>query len=454
MRPRNRIEKEVVSLSKNLGRGMTEAQTKWVFEKAMEHLIFVTNKKGWCSVCGHEFQTSPKEYVTKNEIECPHCHPKGKVIQSPKTRHSDDMYVQILTTCKDWQVIRYFYVDWRSAKGQDVWLHTREVFQKWCRPGTKMITLGANLLAYPYRTRCPFSIWSDFSVKTGDWHREWMQVNIYPRTKILPAYRKLGFSGKIPDGLDAELFFGKVFSNPFTEMLYKTKQDSLLQEAVMYDELVNKYWKTFRVALRHHFKFDSLKDYLDYLGMLTKLKLDLHNPKYVAPEDWHAMHETVLQSYNRKLEKERKEWEERMERERIERMERKLQEAKEQQEEFAKRIARFQSLDITDGRIDIKPLMSIQEFADEGKAMHHCVFSNEYYLEKDSLILSARIDGLRIETIEVDLNNFSVAQSRGVYNVPSDYHNGILSLMNEHMNVIRRMSKRKRTVKISVPVSA
>mgnify|MGYP000296788918 FL=1 len=48
--------------------------------------------------------------------------------------------------------------------------------------------------------------------------------------------------------------------------------------------------------------------------------------------------------------------------------------------------------------------------------MHHCVFTNEYYLKADSLILSATIDGKRIETIEVSLKRMEVVQSRGVCN--------------------------------------
>ena len=43
--------------------------------------------------------------------------------------------------------------------------------------------------------------------------------------------------------------------------------------------------------------------------------------------------------------------------------------------------------------------------------MHHCVFSNQYYLKEDSLILSASIEGKRIETIELSLDTMLIAQS-------------------------------------------
>ena len=49
--------------------------------------------------------------------------------------------------------------------------------------------------------------------------------------------------------------------------------------------------------------------------------------------------------------------------------------------------------------------------------MHHCVFTNEYYLKADSLILSATIDGKRIETIEVSLKRMEVVQSLSLIHI-------------------------------------
>ena len=111
MRPRNKIEREVVSLYKSLSKGLTPAQYRWAYETQMERCLFVTNKKGWCSVCGEEFECSPKDYVANSQMECPHCHRKGKVIQSRKTTLSDAMYVQTISVHKGWQVVRYFYVE-------------------------------------------------------------------------------------------------------------------------------------------------------------------------------------------------------------------------------------------------------------------------------------------------------------------------------------------------------
>jgi len=66
------------------------------------------------------------------------------------------------------------------------------------------------------------------------------------------------------------------------------------------------------------------------------------------------------------------------------------------------------------------------------------VFSNSYFLKKNSLILSATIDGKRIETVEVSLKTFEVMQSRGLNNSNTEYHDRIIRLVNENINLIRQ----------------
>ena len=71
-------------------------------------------------------------------------------------------------------------------------------------------------------------------------------------------------------------------------------------------------------------------------------------------------------------------------------------------------------------------------------SMHHCVFSNAYYLKEDTLILSATIEGKRIETIEVSLRTLEVVQSRGVCNKNTEYHEQIVNLVNANCKFIRQ----------------
>lgn len=83
-------------------------------------------------------------------------------------------------------------------------------------------------------------------------------------------------------------------------------------------------------------------------------------------------------------------------------------------------------------------LESVAEIAEEGTLMHHCVYANAYYRKENSLILSATIDGKRIETVEVDLERLCVVQSRGLCNKNTEYHERIVNLVNSNMNLIRK----------------
>ena len=97
------------------------------------------------------------------------------------------------------------------------------------------------------------------------------------------------------------------------------------------------------------------------------------------------------------------------------------QEREKQQKERAKGLATtyerkrapFFGLHLQTGNLTIDPLRSVQEFFEEGKELNHCVFANAYYdvnTKPNCLILSAKVDGVRAETIEVDISDYSIRQ--------------------------------------------
>jgi hypothetical protein len=90
----------------------------------------------------------------------------------------------------------------------------------------------------------------------------------------------------------------------------------------------------------------------------------------------------------------------------------------------------------SDGLISVRVLESVAEIVSEGKIMHHCVGS--YYSKEDSLILSACIDGKKIETIEISLSKMQVIQSRGVCNTNTEYHERIIKLVNNNIPLIEK----------------
>ena len=100
--------------------------------------------------------------------------------------------------------------------------------------------------------------------------------------------------------------------------------------------------------------------------------------------------------------------------------------------------SRFFGIQFTDGLIQIRMLESVEEIMHEGDAMRHCVFASEYHLRPDSLILSACVNGKKVETVEFSLSKMQVVQCRGIHNKNTKYHNQIINLVHKNKREIRK----------------
>ena len=121
-----------------------------------------------------------------------------------------------------------------------------------------------------------------------------------------------------------------------------------------------------------------------------------------------------------------------------ERAEQRREQLVKDEKNYLKSKGKFFGLVFTDNLILVKVIESVAEMQLEGKLMHHCVGS--YHKRTDSLILSATIDGKRIETVEVSLTTFKVVQSRGVCNSNTEYHDRIISLVESNAELIRKVT--------------
>ena len=206
----------------------------------------------------------------------------------------------------------------------------------------------------------------------------------------------------------------------------------MLNYYLRYSFDMEKYWASIKICIRNGHIIKDGSMWRDMIDLLHHFGMDTKSPKYVCPSDIKAEHDRLVRKRNRQREREE--------------LAKRRREAEKHEDEYRKLKGRFFGILITDGTLNIRVLESVAEFAEEGTAMRHCVWSNNYYLKKYSLILSATIDGKRIETVEVSLKTFKVVQSRGVCNENTEYHDRIISLVDSNMSLIR---KRMRTKKAS-----
>ncbi len=175
--------------------------------------------------------------------------------------------------------------------------------------------------------------------------------------------------------------------------------------------------------------------WFDTIKMLNELGEDIRNPKNICPKDLRQVHDDLTQRINKKRHREWEEAERRRANQKI------MGKAEQLNAAYTERCSKFFDLDITNGVIHIRPLRSVEDFMEEGLNMHHCVFSGAYYEEEDSLILSARIGDKRIETVEVNLQDYDIPQCYGAHNSFTPYHETILQLVEANMEEIKKLNQ-------------
>lgn len=440
MRPRNEYERHIVELSQQLP-PISIKQKLWAFEHCFEQDGFFAKGFVWCLHCGCEFQHPSSELgisVAGDSAVCPRCGKTLKLHNSRKANYEERWYYTIITTFKGYQVCRHFIATKSISKvskyprcSQEPHYTINEVVQNWIDENGRETIIARPCKCIPR----VYDAWDynkpmEIRIKRDSWYYSGSKYEIeskyiYPSRNVLPVIKRNGYKGLI-DGIPASELFKLLIRDREAEVLAKNKQYEILlhkwRRGVR--EFKLPFQHSLRIANRNKYIVKDASLWFDYLYLLEYFRLDTHNAHYVCPKRLKAEHDRLLAKKQR--------IEERIEEEK------RIAEAKEWEELYKQSKSKFFGICFGNENIVITVIQSVAEMAEEGKAMHHCVFSMEYYKKPGSLILSAKDKaGNRIETIEVDINTYKVVQSRGVCNENTDRHNEIIQLVNDNMNLIK-----------------
>ena len=249
-------------------------------------------------------------------------------------------------------------------------------------------------------------------------------IHFYPRQRVISEISRNGFKGNC-HGMHPLELFRSILTDCKAETLLKVGQHELLKHFLHRSSRnIDTYWNSVRICIRNGYTIEDGSMWCDYIDQLNFFGKDTNSPKYVCPDNLHKQHDLYMKKKEAYVERQQ--------------LEEKRQKARENEAKFKELKAKFFGISFTDGTIQVRVLESVNEFMEEGRAMHHCVFNGEYYLKENSLILSATIDGKRIETIEISLKTLKVVQSRGVCNKNTEYHDQIINLVNKNRRLIRK----------------
>lgn len=443
MKPKTRLQIEVWNLHKKL----SIPREHEGFLKSKHELYYTTHYKNLvCLECNHNWK--PEMAAWKEEVIgviCPSCKNKLKKIDCSSGSATRILSYSVVQVAERFQVIRYFSCWKHLSKNKKPTYHFRSLFEEWKDwDKNKKVIVGR----IPTWTGDGFTS-SDFEVracgpsayKLSEYDRFASDINC-PGAEFLPRFKKYGLK-KDFHNCDYRMLLERLQMSSKIETLLKTKQKELLFHAVHKNGNYGVYWPQIKIALRHKYKIKDAGMWYDYLQLLREYGKDLHNPKFICPINLKAEHDRYMKKKQSKQEAERRE------RDRITSAKRQ-QNLEKVTAEYLERCQKFFDLNFVRGDISIQVLQTIDEFREEGSALKHCVYTNEYYAKKDSLVLSARVKGERTETIEVYLSKLTISQARGFGNKPTEYHDDIVNLLKENLHKIQAVLSPKRKAKPAI----
>lgn len=437
MKPKTDLQRRAIALSAKLS-PITDNQRQW----AIDHIFktnngFLRKRKTWCGECGHEWKSDNS--LLKNtivDIECPNC---GKILKMERhddRKHDERWYYTIYDKSGGFQVLRHFVAIKTCCVGYRPFFEVNECVQNWISPEGKIVNVARN--TQMSRNGC-YDLWvfsSGMEVRGTPSVEQKYDVDaayVYPYKKYIPELKRNGFKGKLYGESPCKII-SAILSNPMSETLLKAGQISLLKRSISYSEDIEKYWPSIKICIRNNCIVMDASIYIDYLELLEYFGKDLRNAKYVCSTNMKKEHDRLSRKKHKiKQEEAKKE---------------KAKKALENEAEFRKLKGCFFGIVFSDDLVTVKVLESVKEHMDEGEYMRHCVFSNEYYKNPKSLILTAIIGDKHVATIELSLETFNVKQCRAKRNGKSEYSDRIIALVNKNIGLIRsRMKSEKKSKK-------
>ena len=400
-------------------------------------------------LCGNVKTKKAMKARTKTERELLAMREKLPALTDAQRRYADRLLdddkmgavqVSIITTFKGWTVVRTF---WCCRMDKDT--RYDEVYENWISDDGKEHILSRSYSRSPF-----FFHWktdSEWGINRHNAHCTGYYVMddvyevgrnyIYDNHFVSRKLRRNGWSPHAMEqcGIDPVVLMRLLLTNNDAEWLVKVGQYEMLGYLSRSGELVPTGLKVrhpslmaaVKICVRNGYYIADGSLYADYIDLLEYFGKDTHNAFYVCPEDLKAAHDRLMQKKQR-IEAKKE-------------LEQRIREAARHEKSYKEHRGMFFGICFGNDDIVVTVIRSVAEMAEEGTAMHHCVFENEYWNVRkhpDSLILSARdMEGNRLETVEVNVKTWSIVQSRGLLNNPSSRHDEIVALVNENMNKLK-----------------
>ena len=352
MKPRTHIQQEVAHLSKRLPR-LTATQKAYAFRHCFKHYaIKRADGTNICTECGHSWKSDHDLADTLCGCTCPHCGMQLEALRTRKSVFNDNEYFSIVTTSRQYQVIRFFFVKSRYKAGQAAEYSIYEVVQRWISPDGKTTTVarlrGMSMLYYDQ-----WAEYSDMEVRKQNKLQAYdiAPVCTHPRQRFIPELKRNGFKGDYHNILPYDLFTA-ILSDSRAETLLKAGQYTMLRYYIRSSFDMERYWASVKICIRNGYTISDGSMWRDTIDLLRHFGKDTNSPKYVCPTDLKAEHDRLMHKRNKEIERKK--------------LEERIRQAKKHEKAYRKLKGIFFGIAFTDGTLQVRVLESVAEFAAEG----------------------------------------------------------------------------------------
>lgn len=433
MKPRTKKEIALVEVNKSV-RELTDKETEWAYDKALFHKCRILKSyKATCLDCGHQWQAN-RGYAILKKIICPSCNQKLEVEHTRKVNFNDDNFVIYVQTHKEYQLTRAFKIVayYKVGEPKSVYLMEKSRFyideknMEQVFSCTRQSTWYGDSWGHDMALRHRGSL---------DKYLRYSKL-IYKNKSVLKRIKRNGYKNNFY-GWHPHYFFYSLLNSSIAETLLKTERkdffDYLLNN--INSNKIERFWPAIKLCIKNKYPIGkkSMDIYIDYLEELEFFGKDFRNIKYACPKDLYKEHNKFIER-KRKL--------------RLKIQKQKVIENMIKDEEwFKENKSKFFNLNFIKEELEIVPFTSVKQLLKESDLLRHCAFSSNYHTKKNSLMLSARYKSVIVETVEYDLINNKVLQSRGIFknkaNQATIHNKEIVKLV---------MSNKKEIIKANVKI--
>lgn len=429
MRPRTKIQHRIVALSDTIPK-LTGEQEEFG-HSVMDAFVVKSRNKWYCLECNHSWKTA------RTPKKCQGCSARLTEIRKNAVHFSEMDYFAILDTIDEFQVVRVVAVIKHMKKNVKPYFFCSEVMQHFIDPKGDVTVMArqVNGMSY-YNDQWIYSTPRTVQAKHYTQHVRFgvSCAKVYPVRRVTPMLRQYGLKGALNRISPSVVARALLKANSYVETLLKTRQISALKHQLNQGYDVSRYWSSIRICIRNRYTIKDFGIWKDYLELLKYFRKDLHSPKYVCPKNLKLTHDRLVR---KKRDIQRKE--------REDKLRAKIAESQAQYEEMKKH---FFGLKFKDKDLVVSVIETVNDFMKEGDTLNHCVFTNEYYSKKDSLVLSARIRDRIIETVEVNLKTMKIVQSRGKDNKATEHNAWIVNLVTRNLKAIKQLNEQSKSISV------